>query len=110
MSRSFDRRQLRPVLRAILGFGLLAGLLVVHAAGRVWVLEQGYELSRLRAEEQTLDRENGRLSLELTTLRTPERLERLARGKLFMAAPGSGDILLEGGPFGLPDRALAEVR
>ncbi len=110
MSRTFDPRHLKPVLRAVLGFGVLAGLLVLHAAGRIWVLEQGYDLSRLRTEEQTLARENGRLSLELTTLRTPERLEHLARAKLFMAAPGSGDILLEGGPAGLPERALAEVR
>jgi len=110
MSRTFDRRQLKPVLRAVLGFALLAGLLILHAAGRIWVLEQGYELSRLRSEEQTLVRENGRLSLELTTLRTPARLERLSRGRHFMAAPGSGDILSEGGPVGLPERALAEVR
>jgi cell division protein FtsL len=110
MSRPFDRRHTKGVLRAMLGFGLIGALLFLHAAGRIWVLEQGYDLSRLRAEEQALDRENERLSLELTTLRTPERLERLARGKLLMAAPGSGDILLEGGPAGLPDRALAEVR
>jgi len=109
-ARPFDRRQLRPVLRAVLGFGVVAGLLILLAAGRISVLEQGYELSRLRSEEQFLTRENGRLSLELSTLRTPGRLERLARGKFSMAAPGSGDILLEGGPVGLPERALAEVR
>jgi len=107
---SFNRQQLRSVLRATAGFALLAGLLILHAAGRIWVLEQGYELSRLRSEEQTLIRENGRLSLELNTLRAPARLERLAHGKLLMSTPGTGDLLLEGGPAGLPDRALAEVR
>ena len=107
---TLDRRQARSVLRAAAGFALLTGLLILHAAGRIWVLEQGYELSRLRAEEQTLSRENGRLSLELSTLRAPARLERLAHGKLSMSTPGSGDILMEGGPAGIPDRALAEVR
>jgi cell division protein FtsL len=97
-------------MRAAVGFALLAGLLILHAAGRIWVLEQGYELSRLRSDEQTLARENGRLSLELNTLRAPARLERIARGKLLMSTPGSGDLLLEGGPAGLPERALAEVR
>jgi cell division protein FtsL len=107
---AFNRGQLKSVLRAVLGFALLAGLLTLHAAGRIWVLEQGYDLSRLRTEEQTLARENGRLSLELNTLRAPARLERLASGKFSMSTPGTGDILMEGGPAGLPDRALAEVR
>jgi cell division protein FtsL len=107
---SFNRQQLRSVVRAAAGFALLAGLLILQAAGRIWVLEQGYELSRLRTEEQTLGQQNGRLSLELNTLRAPARLERLAHGKLFMSTPGTGDMLLEGGPAGLPERALAEIR
>jgi cell division protein FtsL len=105
------RTALRPIVRpmlAVLGLVIPAGIL---ASGRVGSLEQGYSLGRLQAEELALERENQKLTLEVSTLRAPARLERLAR-HLHMAAPGDGDVLVEGGgpsPSAL-GRAIAERR
>ncbi len=105
------RTALRPIIRrmlAVLGLVIPAGAL---AAGRVGSLEQGYALGRLQAEELALERENQKLTLEVSTLRAPARLERLAR-RLHMAAPGQGDVLVEGGgpSSGALGRAIAERR
>jgi cell division protein FtsL len=103
---------LRPIVWVMLGVvGLMlpAGL---FAAGRIGSIEQGYVLGRQQAEELALERENQKLTLEVSTLRAPARLERLARERLRMAAPGNGDLLMEGGgsPQSSLGRALAERR
>jgi cell division protein FtsL len=93
---------------AVLGLAIPAGIL---AAGRIGSLEQGYALGRLQAEELALGRDNQKLTLEVSTLRTPARLERLAH-KFQMAAPGAGDVLIEGGGAAQETlgRALTERR
>jgi len=105
------RTALGPIIRrmlAVLGLAIPVGVL---AAGRVGSLEQGYALGRLQAEELALERENQKLTLEVSTLRAPARLERLAR-RFHMAAPGDGDVLIEGGgpATATLGRALAERR
>jgi cell division protein FtsL len=52
------------------------------------------ELSVLENESRELTRENDRLKLELATLKSPTRLERLAREKLRMAPPPATSIVL----------------
>ena len=105
------RTALLPIVRrmvAVLGLAIPAGIL---AAGRIGSLEQGYALGRLQAEELALGRENQKLTLEVSTLRAPARLERLAH-RFQMAAPGSGDVLIEGGgpAPAAPGKAIAERR
>jgi hypothetical protein len=98
---------LRPML-VVVGLAIPSGVL---AAGRVGSLEQGYSLGRLQAEELALERENQKLTLEVSTLRAPARLERLAH-RFHMAAPGDGDVLVEGGgpSAAALGRAVAERR
>ncbi len=93
------------ILWTAVGFAVVAALLVAHAAGRIGVVEQGLELSKLQAQEQSLGRENARLHLEVLTLRSPARLERLASGKLGMAPPDPASILRPPAQAPLPRRA-----
>lgn len=83
----------RGVLPAVLFFGALAGLGILHVTGRVLVVDAGYRLSRLQSEGRELEREHQRLQLERATLTNPQRLEALARTQLSMSAPASGTIL-----------------
>lgn len=114
MKRHRVRRKtdVRPIVRAMLATLGLALPLGLVASGRISAIEQGYALGRLQAEELALERDNEKLMVEVSTLRAPARLERLAREKLHMAPPGSGDMILEGGgpPLGPLVRALAERR
>lgn len=91
------RTHLAPVLWAMFAALSLVAPVGAIAAGRIGAIEQGYALGRLQAEELALERENQKLMLEVSTLRSPARLERIAKEQLHMAAPGSGDVLIEGG-------------
>jgi cell division protein FtsL len=81
------------LLPAALAIGLLAAVGVVHVTSRVLVVKVGYELSRLDAESTSLTRDNDRLKLELATLKSPSRLEGLARKELGMGPPAASSIL-----------------
>jgi cell division protein FtsL len=81
------------LLPAALAIALLAAVGVVHVTSRVLVVKVGYELSKLDAEATALTRDNDRLKLELATLKSPARLETIARTKLNMAPPAASSII-----------------
>lgn len=87
---------LSVILLDLLPAGLLVALFavvgVVHVTSRVMVVKAGYELSRLDTERQELAREKAKLELELATLRSPARLESVAREKLSLAPPAAGSV------------------
>jgi len=76
--------------RALLA-ALLAGLAVSLCLVRVWarteVVRMGYDLRAAGESQRSLVVERDRLRRELAALKTPERIERLARGKLGMKEP-----------------------
>ncbi|PTL77766.1 cell division protein FtsL [Vitiosangium sp. GDMCC 1.1324] len=80
-------RVLLHLLPAVFLFALFAGVGILHVTSRVLVVDMGYRLSQAEGEERSLTRENDRLKLELATLKSPARLEKLAREKLGMSMP-----------------------
>jgi cell division protein FtsL len=85
-------------------FLLFAAVGILHVASRVLVVDAGYQLSRLEHEGQKLALENGKLKIELTLLKSPARLEKVAREKLAMAPVPAGAVVAVGpsseGPTG----------
>lgn len=65
---------------------------LVHAASRVMVVRLGYELSAQENENRALMRDRDRLKVELATLKSPLRLERVAREQLSMGPPAPGTV------------------
>jgi cell division protein FtsL len=84
---------LMHLLPAVVVLALVTAVGLVHVTGRVMVVDAGYRLSRAEAESRTLQREHDRLKVELATLKTPARLERLAREKLDMGLPAAGAVV-----------------
>ena len=80
------------LLPAALLVVMFATVGIVHVTGRVLVVKVGYELSRLDQTRSELMREHDRLKLELATLRSPSRLESIARQKLRMGPPAPSAI------------------
>jgi cell division protein FtsL len=80
------------LLPAFLVGGAFASVGIVHVSSRVLVVRTGYQLSELEAEHRAQLRENDRLKLELATLKSPARLEKLAV-ELGMAPPSSRDVV-----------------
>jgi cell division protein FtsL len=72
---------------------LLATVGIVHVTSRVMVVRLGYELSQLDTDGNALDRENSQLKLELATMKSPARLEGLARNKLGLIPPPASSVI-----------------
>jgi cell division protein FtsL len=77
---------------------VLAALTVVAASlVLVWVRLQavhtGYQLSAARHLAHRLEQEQRELELEIATLTSPRRLERVARERLGMGPPAPGQIV-----------------
>ena len=85
--RAADRRGLTNFFATALSCALVAGAMLLHAWVRTRVTEQGYALSRLSAEYRDLTREHESLQLEAAELRSPQRIEELARTRLHMGPP-----------------------
>src|SRR5438094_936222 len=72
---------------------LFAAVGIMHVTSRVLVVELGYQLSKLQTDSETLTREHDGLKLELATLKSPSRLERVARDELKMQPPAAGNVI-----------------
>jgi cell division protein FtsL len=88
------RRRERPSLWPL---ALAAALLLLVCLGLVWVrlqsVRSGYQLSTAQQVEERLIQEERELAIELATLTSPRRLERLARTRLGMQSPEPGQIV-----------------
>lgn len=85
--RNIDRRGLKNFAATALACALVAGAMLLHAWVRTRVTEQGYKLSRLSAEYRELTREHEALQIKAAELKSPQRIEELARTRLSMGPP-----------------------
>ena len=86
--REVDRDRYRDQWRAIFAVAFLVAVLMFWAWQHFELLRHGYqveEMERQRAAETEINRH---LRLEIDTLRSPARIERLALERLHMVAPG----------------------
>lgn len=96
--RAIDRRGLQTFWAASLACALIAGSALVHCWVRTRMTEEGYRLSRLSNEHQQLWREHEKLQLLAAQLKSPQRIEELARTRLGMGpAPVERLVVLVGG-------------
>jgi cell division protein FtsL len=68
--------------------------LLLHAWVRTAVTERGYTLSRLSAEYRELVRENEGLRIRAAELKSPQRIEELARTRLHMGPPAVDRVVV----------------
>ena len=110
--REVDEARLRQLWKTA---GIL-GVLVVVVLFSVWqhfeLLQHGYRLNDLqkaRAQEEEINR---RLRLELETLRSPQRIERVALTELGLVAPRDVDavVLERVVPAEAPGKAIVASR
>ncbi len=81
------------ILPAALVVLLLSTVGIVHVTSRVLVVRMGYELSKLDQRGTDLERQNAGLKLELATLKSPTRLEALAKTKLGLINPPATAVI-----------------
>lgn len=84
---------LRQLLPAAVLCLLFVAVGVIHVTSRVMVVDAGYRLSRLEQEGRALTLTHDKLKLELAYLKSPVRLERLAKDQLGMEPPPAGGVI-----------------
>ncbi|MCL2178392.1 MAG: cell division protein FtsL [Proteobacteria bacterium] len=81
------------ILPCLFLWGAIVALGVVYVSSHVMAVKMGYELSTLEQQNQKLEREHAMLKLELTTLKSPTRLEKLAKEREGMGIPAPGSVI-----------------
>ena len=89
--REIDRDRQREMFRSVAIGVFLVSVLLFSAWQHFELLRHGYRLEQMQKERAAEDEVNRHLRLEIETLRSPARIERLATGRLLMVAPGPGE-------------------
>ena len=89
--REVDRERHLEMWRSV-GVGVfLVSVLLFSAWQHFELLRYGYRLEQMQKDRAAEEEVNRHLRLEIETLRSPARIERMATQDLHMVAPGSED-------------------
>lgn len=92
--REVDEARQRQLWRSVAIGGLLVLVLLFSAWQHFELLRHGYLMERLQAERAAEEEINRHLRLELETLRSPQRIERIALGKLHLVHPARDQAIV----------------
>jgi cell division protein FtsL len=110
--REVDDERQRQVWRS-LGIG---GFLVIVILFSAWqhfeLLQHGYKIQRMQQQRAAQEEINRHLRLEIETLRSPVRIERIATKDLHLVAPGRDQaIVIERvTPSAPPEKSIVAAR
>ena len=110
--REVDERHQRE-LWSSLGLGLLLVLVLLFSAWQHFeLLRHGYRLEQMQRDRAADAEVTRHLRLEMESLRAPQRIERLAIGRLGMVAPRPAEaiVLQRVTPPAPPARSLVATR
>lgn len=92
--REVDRERQRELWQS-LGIGIVLVLVLLFSAWQHFeLLRHGYRVEEMQRERATEAEIQRHLRLEIETLRAPQRIEKLAIGRLRMIAPGPDDAVV----------------
>jgi cell division protein FtsL len=92
--REVDRERHREMWRSTLIGVFLVLVLLFSAWQHFELLRHGYRLEQMQRERASEEAINRHLRLEVETLRSPARIERMATGRLRMVAPSADDAIV----------------
>ncbi len=92
--REVDERRLREQWRSVAIGVLFVGVLLFSGWQRVELLQHGYRVEQMQQERNDEAAVNRHLRLEIETLKSPQRIERLATGSLHLVTPETGAAIV----------------
>ena len=92
--REVDEHRLREQWRSVALGVLFVAVLLFSGWQRVELLQHGYRLEQMQKERGNEEETNRHLKLEIETLRSPQRIESLAIGRLHLVAPATGSAIV----------------
>jgi cell division protein FtsL len=72
---------------------IVTAVSVFHVWSRVKVMDLNLQVGELRRELKAQEQEQGRLKLEVASLKMPARIETLAKGELGMSLPSEQQVV-----------------
>ena len=109
--REVDEARQRQIWRSLWVGGLLVAVLLFSAWQNLELVQHGYQLQRLQQKHADEIEINRRLTLELETLRSPERIEDLAKKLNLITPPPDRAVVIERvTPATLPDKSIVAAR
>lgn len=92
--REVDQERQRELWQS-LGIGVVLVLVLLFSAWQHFeLLRHGYRVEQMQRERATEAEINRHLKLEIETLRAPQRIEKLAIGRLRMVTPGPDEAIV----------------
>lgn len=109
--REIDEARQRQMRRSLVIGALLVGVMLFSAWQNAALVQHGYRLQRLQEQIEAEKVINRRLRLEIETLRSPERIEDLAK-RLKLVAPSSEEAIVveRVTPPAPPDKSVVAAR
>jgi len=107
LARPTAANRMRELARLVGMGGLLAGVALLYAWQHFQCIQLRYQLEELKAERAQVGELNQQLKLEVAGLRSPMRIDAIARRELGLSVPVPGQVAPTQGPA---DGVLAQVR
>jgi cell division protein FtsL len=92
--REVDRERHREMWRSTLIGVFLVLVLLFSAWQHFELIRHGYRLEQMQRERANEEAINRHLRLEIETLKSPARIERMATGRLRMVAPAADEAIV----------------
>ena len=92
--REVDERRLQEQWRSVAVGVLFVAVLLFSGWQRVELLQHGYRVEQMQKERSDEEEINRHLRLEIETLKSPQRIEALAVGRLKLVAPETGAAIV----------------
>jgi cell division protein FtsL len=110
--REVDEARQRQLWRSLAIGGFLVLVILFSAWQHFELLRHGYEIQRMQRERAAEEDVNRHLRLEIETLRSPSRIERIALKELHLVAPARDQaIVLERvTPSAPPGKSIVAAR
>lgn len=88
-----DLVRAKIVFRLMFLVAFMAVLSIFYIWSRIQIVEYGYSINDLTLKQEKLIEENKKLKVEVATLKSPERIEKIAQEKLGMQTPTTGQMV-----------------
>lgn len=88
-----DARDMSFFYVAVIAVAIAALFLFAYLWSRTTVIHIGYDISKANADRSELTGKHKRLKLEESALKSPERVERVARTELGMSYPTGSQVV-----------------
>ena len=110
--REIDQARQRQLLQSVAIGGFLSLVILFSAWQRFALVGHEYDMQRMQRERAEEEGVNRHLRLEIETLRSPVRIERIAIGQLHLIAPAHDQaIVLERvTPSAPPEKSIVAAR